>query len=76
MILLDATGSMSNLLSKVKHSVMKMFEDARVIMTQKVERKIDPKLVEIQFGCYRNYDCDEKTLFEHSTWESDPKNLV
>ena len=30
---------------------------------------------ELQFVVYRNYNCNENTILQHSTWESKPENL-
>lgn len=50
--MMDATGSMSNLIIKAKNAVSAMFEEASQIL---IDKNINPKLFEIQFGCYRNY---------------------
>ncbi len=50
---MDATGSMSNLISKTKNAISIMFDEASKTL---LELNIDPKLFEIQFACYRNYN--------------------
>ncbi len=53
LILMDATGSMTNLITKTKNAISIMFDEASKIL---VSHSIDPKLFEIQFACYRNYN--------------------
>ncbi len=52
LILMDATGSMSNLLHKAKNSVAIMFDKTSEILR---DFKISPELILIQFAVYRNY---------------------
>ena len=70
-VLMDATGSMSSLLSNAKRIVTKTFKDAHQIL-------LDSNLsnsFEIQFAAYRNYSSKAESILEFSTWESEPENL-
>ncbi len=67
--LMDATGSMGGLLSNAKDTVFDMFKLAT-----------DPKALgegglQMQFGVYRNYGCDEDSILQYSSWESKPDKL-
>ena len=69
--LMDATGSMSGLLTKAKNTVHAMFERAcDVLRTKGMSATF-----ELQFVVYRNYNCKEERLLQYSGWESDPNNL-
>jgi hypothetical protein len=57
---MDATGSMYNLIQKVKNSVCTMFEQTSTILAN---RDLSPDLILIQFAVFRNYDCEPDTLF-------------
>jgi hypothetical protein len=70
--LMDATYSMSNLLQGAKNTVNKMFQRAREVLR---EHGLKENCFELQFCVYRNYNCDEKKLFECSPFESNPDNL-
>jgi hypothetical protein len=52
LILMDATGSMSSLLSKAKNSVSLMYERSGKILK---DNNLDPSLNIMQYACYRNY---------------------
>jgi len=54
MALMDATGSMGNLLQKAKHTVGTVFERATEILKT---RGINPAVIRLQFAVYRDYDC-------------------
>ena len=69
LILMDATGSMSNLLQKAKNSVAIMFERTSEILKK---NDIKPELILIQFAVYRNYSSPVNLILQHSTWESNP----
>ncbi len=69
---MDATGSMNNLIQKVKNSVYTMFKQTSIIL---VNSGLSPDLMLIQFAVYRNYDAEPEKLLEHSGWESNPHQL-
>ena len=69
---MDATGSMVNLIMKTKNAIGTMFQQASKILSDK---GIDPKLFEIQIGCYRNYSSGKALIFQSSPWESNPTSL-
>ena len=71
-VLMDATGSMSTLLSKAKRTVKNMFERAYNILDN--EGYADAA-VEMQFAVYRNYNATDASLLQFSPWESQPANL-
>lgn len=67
LILMDATGSMSGLLSNAKSVVLKVFE-----RVHKVQADLNMKKpFEFQFAAYRNYDAPPDKLLEFSEWKSD-----
>ena len=69
--LMDATGSMAGLLQKSKNTVATMFQRAKVILQK--EGLSDG--FELQFACFRNYDCRVGDLLVASEWESNADNL-
>eukprot|EP01041_Mallomonas_annulata_P002329 gene2329-4529_t len=69
--LMDATGSMSQLLQKCKNTVQTMFERLETVLQAK-NRKAN---IEMQYVMYRNYSSGTDKLLEFSSWESDPMNL-
>lgn len=69
--LMDATGSMSGLLTKAKNTVHAMFERACEILAAKSVAGA----FELQFVIYRNYDQPAEKLLQASSWESDPERL-
>jgi len=71
LILMDATGSMSGVITKSKHTVKTMFERMHSV----IEAKGGTATLEIQFACYRNYDCSLEMLLQVSPWETNPDNL-
>lgn len=72
MLLMDATGSMSSLLSAVKETVCSMFEEA-VKVLEVMELPSDA--FQMQFVVYRDYDCKQEGILQSSSWESKPNNL-
>ncbi|CAF2540249.1 unnamed protein product [Rotaria sp. Silwood2] len=70
--LMDATGSMSQLLQKSKNTVDIMFERAITILK---DANISSDLFEVQFVVYRNYNSQEEKILQHSPWETKPDNL-
>ncbi|CAF1149858.1 unnamed protein product [Adineta steineri] len=71
-LLMDATGSMSNLLSATKDTVCTMFERASVILK---EKKIPSDIFSMQFVVYRNYNSLEDKILEVSPWETRGSHL-
>lgn len=71
-VLMDATGSMSGLLTQAKNTVGKMFERAKDVLK---ENSIDTNCFELQFACYRDYDCGVDKILQASSWERKPENL-
>lgn len=71
-VLMDATGSMANLLHKVKASVEVMFSRAYQILRS---RNVKEDSFSIQFVFYRNYNSKEDKLLQYSGWEINPDNL-
>ena len=69
--LLDATGSMSNLLHKAKTTVGIMFDRAFDIMNN---NQVSSNF-QIQFAVFRNYNSKEDKILQVSTWEAQPENL-
>ena len=70
--LMDATGSMGNLLNQAKNTVGTMFERASIILT---ESGIQADSFQMQFAVYRDYDCSSDGLLQYSPWETKPDNL-
>ncbi|CAF4710771.1 unnamed protein product, partial [Rotaria sp. Silwood2] len=71
-LLMDATGSMSSLLSAAKETVCTMFEQASAILEA---LKIPSDSFQMQFVVYRDYDCLEDRILQNSAWESKTSNL-
>jgi hypothetical protein len=71
-VLMDATGSMSPLLSAVKDTVCTMFERCSKILA---EKELPSDSFEMQFVVYRDYDCGVSQILESSAWQSKPTNL-
>jgi len=72
MLLMDATGSMSSLLSAVKETVCTMFERAADVLN---ENGMSNVAFQMQFVVYRDYDCMEEGILQSSSWETKPTNL-
>ena len=70
--LMDATGSMGNLLTQAKNTVGIMFERATVILK---DHGIPTNSFQMQFAVYRDYDCLTDGLLQYSPWETKPENL-
>ncbi|XP_047142319.2 uncharacterized protein LOC105845986 [Hydra vulgaris] len=70
--LMDATGSMGNLLNKAKVTVGTMFERASTILK---ENSIPAESFQMQFAVYRDYDCLSDGLLQYSPWETKPEIL-
>ena len=69
---MDATGSMSSLLSAAKETVCTMFERAAVILN---EQGLPSDTFQLQFVVYRDYDCKADGILQSSSWETKPNNL-
>ena len=70
--LMDATGSMTHLLSQVKNTVKTMFDRASVILE---ENGISGNSFQMQFAVYRDSDASQDEILQYSHWESKPENL-
>ena len=70
--LMDATGSMSNLLDNTKKTVSLVFKRAKEVLK---EEGANPDCFELQIGFYRNYGSGPTKLFEHSDWVKKPDVL-
>jgi len=70
-ILMDATGSMSSLLTNAKNTVKTMFSRAYAVIEQDKQGAI----FDVQFVVYRNYNSPIEKLLEYSAWENKPDNL-
>jgi hypothetical protein len=73
LILLDATYSMDHLINKTKKTIEKMFERITHVLE---ENNIRDKSFQIKIAIYRNYNSPEDKIYQGSTWESKPQNLV
>ncbi|CAF0787349.1 unnamed protein product [Adineta ricciae] len=71
-LLMDATGSMSGLLTAAKETVCTMFERATAVLDK---QKTPNNGFEMQMTAYRDYDCMKEGLLQSSSWESKPTNL-
>ena len=71
-LLLDATGSMSSLLSAAKETVCTMFERASDILT---DRQLPSNTFQMQIAVYRNYNSTESKILQASPWETKASNL-
>ncbi|CAF4652242.1 unnamed protein product, partial [Didymodactylos carnosus] len=69
---MDATGSMSSLLSAVKETVCTMFERAGTVLK---EKGLPSDAFQMQFVVYRDYDCKKEGILQSSSWETKPNNL-
>ncbi|CAF2633120.1 unnamed protein product [Rotaria sp. Silwood2] len=72
LLLMDATGSMSNLLSAAKDTVCTMFERASAVLK---EKKLPGDAFQMQFVVYRDYDCKAHGVLQSSSWETNPTKL-
>ncbi|CAL6025608.1 Helicase-related_protein [Hexamita inflata] len=70
LILLDATGSMGEVIEKTKNTIKTMFTNAYTIMK---ENNVAESF-EVMIAAYRNYS-DNDQLFQCSGWEKNPDNL-
>ncbi|CAF3604842.1 unnamed protein product [Rotaria sp. Silwood1] len=71
-LLMDATGSMSNLLTAAKETVCTMFERASAVLT---EKNVPSDAFQMQFVIYRNYSSRENRVLQVSPWETKGNNL-
>ena len=67
-ILMDATGSMTDLLAHAKSRVHEMFKRIKVILT---ENNFDSSCFEVKFLAYRNYNAPAANLLLESNWCND-----
>ncbi|CAF1053678.1 unnamed protein product [Adineta ricciae] len=71
-LLMDATGSMSSLLTATKDTVCTMFERASDILK---EKKLPSDIFSMQFVVYRNYNSQADKILEVSPWETKGSGL-
>ncbi|CAF4303167.1 unnamed protein product [Rotaria sp. Silwood2] len=71
-LLMDATCSMSNLLSATKDTVCTMFERASGILEGK---GLSKDSFSMQFAIYRNYNSRENKILEVSSWQTKGSHL-
>ena len=71
-LLIDATCSMSNLLSAAKETICTMFERASEILK---ENMLDSDLIQMQIAVYRNYNSDQNKILQVSSWETKANSL-
>jgi hypothetical protein len=69
---MDATGSMSSLLSAAKETVCTMFECASAVLA---EKGLPSDAFQMQFAVYRDCDCKGDGLLQNSSWETKSNNL-
>ncbi|CAF4655538.1 unnamed protein product, partial [Rotaria sp. Silwood2] len=69
---MDATGSMSSLLSATKDTVCTMFQRASVVLE---EKGLSKDAFSMQFAVYRNYSSSDNKILEVSSWETKASNL-
>ena len=66
-LLMDATGSMSSLLSATKDTICTMFERASTILA---EKGLPNDAFQMQFAVYRNYNSNENKILQVSSWST------
>ncbi|CAF0934036.1 unnamed protein product [Adineta steineri] len=71
-LLMDATGSMSSLLSAAKETVCTMFERASTVLSK---NGLPDDAFQMQFVVYRDYDCKADGILQSSSWETKPSKL-
>ncbi|CAF3875202.1 unnamed protein product [Rotaria sp. Silwood1] len=71
-LLMDATGSMSSLLSAAKETVCTMFERASAILE---EKGLPNDAFQMQFAIYRNYNSREDEILQVSPWSTKGSGL-
>ncbi len=69
---MDATGSMSGLISMTKNSIHLMYERAGEILQ---EKGMDPNQMLLKIACYRSYSAPLDKFVEASSWESKAQAL-
>ena len=70
--LMDATGSMTNLLHKCKTKVDEMIQRTLQIL---IKNGYNPNTFQIQLVVYRNYNSREEKILQVSPWETKADNL-
>jgi hypothetical protein len=71
-LLMDATRSMSSLLSAVKETVCTMFERASTVLA---EKGLPDDAFQMQFAVYRNYSSDANKILQVSAWNTKASHL-
>ena len=70
---MDATGSMTYLLDKLKNKLETMFERVFAVLN---DANLNLDSFQIKLAVYRNYNSTETMLMQTSSWENRPENLV
>jgi hypothetical protein len=70
--LIDATGSMGNVIQNTKTCVSLMFERAHKVLQ---EEKVASADFQLQIAVYRNYNSSPQDLLEYSQWASEPEDI-
>ena len=73
LILLDATVSMTHLLEKTKKTIQAVFKRITEILENS---NYNDKSFEIKIAVFRNYNSSQDKIFQQSTWENKPENLL
>jgi len=73
LVLMDATGSMSQIITAAKDAVGEMFGRAGEILDEHLGKGTDK--FEMQFAVFRNYSSGPAKLLEFSPWKSNPDDL-
>jgi hypothetical protein len=73
LVLMDATGSMGNVLSAAKDAVSDMFSRAGSIIEEHLGKGSEK--FEMQFAVFRNYSSGPPALLQYSAWKSNPEEL-
>eukprot|EP01038_Epipyxis_sp_PR26KG_P010639 gene10639-14288_t len=72
MIIMDATGSMANLLNSAKLMITVTFTRTFDILKK---NNLPASSIKLKLAVYRNYNSDVTKLLETSGWENNPTNL-
>ncbi|KAL4505988.1 hypothetical protein ABPG72_013749 [Tetrahymena utriculariae] len=72
LIVMDVTGSMSNLITQTKNTIQTTFEQARDIL---IQRGYDPQCFQIMICCFRSYSSKWQEIIQTSSWETNPDKL-
>ena len=68
--MIDATCSMSHLIEQLKSCISELFVRLDEFITKR-----EAGIVAVQLACYRNYNAGILKLFQHSSFETEPRKL-